>query len=96
MAKGKVVESREEKIRTYPDMIEDLGGHFLKDQKRFIFGLNRVSEMLDGSQFRKLQALCRGEKIETTGVFEDKFEEICGEMTPEAKRELVRMALRHM
>jgi hypothetical protein len=96
MANEKNVESKEEKGQVYGEMVRDLGTRFLQNRKRFISTLNRVSGLLDGAEFRKLQSLSRGGEIENAGVFEDRFEEIFGAKDPEEKRELVRMALRHI
>ncbi|MFT5366258.1 MAG: hypothetical protein ACI8V2_001205 [Candidatus Latescibacterota bacterium] len=96
MANDKLVESREEKGRTYGDMVLDLGTRFIQDRKRFISTLNKVSGLLEGPEFRELQSLSRGGEIDSAGVFEDRFEAIVGAKDPEAKRELVWTALRHM
>ena len=64
--------------------------------KRFRFALNRMSHRLDVREFEQLQKLSRDRKIENSGIFEDRFEEICWTKDPAEKRELVRRMLRHM
>jgi hypothetical protein len=96
MNNSKLKESAEEKVRSYGDMVRDLGMRFLQDRKRFKSAINRVSEMLEGREFNQFQALSRNEDLDDVGDFEDQYEEICGAKDKEEKRELVRLVLRHM
>ena len=80
----------------YGDMLRELGIYFFRNPKRFRFALNRMSHRLDVREFEQLQKLSRDRKIENSGIFEDRFEEICWAKDPAKKRELVRRMLRHM
>ena len=77
-------------------MLRELGTYFFRNPKRFKFALNRMSHRLDARELAQLQQLSRDRKIEDSGTFEDRFEEICWAKDPEEKRELVRRMLRHM
>jgi hypothetical protein len=96
MRNDKLRESVEEKGRAYGEMLQELGAYFLRNRKRFKFALNRVSDMLDVHEVENLRTLSRDRGIESSGAFEDRFEEICWAKDRVTKRELVRLMLRHM
>lgn len=96
MQNDKLAETVAEQGLKYGDMLRELGTDFLRNPKRFKFALNRMSHRLDTSEFEQLQKLSRDRKIENSGTFEDRFEEICWAKDPAEKRELVRRMLRHM
>ena len=96
MQNDKLAETVSEQGLKYGDMLRELGAYFLRNPKRFKFALNRLSYRLDTREFEQLQKLSRDRKIENSGTFEDRFEEICWAKDPTEKRELVRRMLRHM
>ena len=96
MQNDKLAETVAEQGLKYGDMLRELGIYFFRNPKRFRFALNRMSHRLDVREFEQLQKLSRDRKIENSGIFEDRFEEICWAKDPAEKRELVRRMLRHM
>lgn len=96
MQTDKLAETVAEQGLKYSDMLRELGTYFLRNPKRFKFALNRLSHRLEPREIAQLQKLSRDRKIEKSGTFEDRFEEICWAKDPTEKRELVRRMLRHM
>lgn len=92
----KFEESEEEKSKTYGEMMQELGTYFLRNPKRFKTAMNRVSDMLDIQELSQLKDLTRDRDIESSGDFEDRFEEICGAKDQAIRREIVRRALRSL
>lgn len=96
MPTEKMMESEEEKKKTYGAMVQELGTKFLRNPKRFKSAMNGVSDMLDAHELHQLKAIGRDVEVESVGDFEDQFEEACGGKDAAVKRELVRLALRDM
>ena len=96
MQNQKLAESAEEKNKTYPEMMQDLGAHFFKNRKGFKSAVGQVLEFLEEHEAKRLRGISRDQDIETLGDFEDRFEEICGAKDKEQKREIVRLMLRRL
>lgn len=96
MRNHKLIESAEEEAKTYPQLMQALGAHFLKNRKGFKSAVGDVQEFLSDHETRQLRSLSRDRDIESSGDFEDRFEEICFAKNKSEKRELVRLMLRHM
>ena len=96
MPTDKLKESEEEKRKAYGELVQELGTRFLQDPKRFKTAMNRVSDMLDIQELSQLKDLTGDENIESSGRFEDRFEGICGVKDQAVRREIVRLAFRHM
>jgi len=96
MATDKLSETDVERATSYGELLMELGGYFLSNRKRFKTAINRVADQLDVHEIEGLRVLARERNLDSPGIFEDQFEEICWANDQAAKREVVRVMLRHL